>query len=461
MEERHISSEKLYYNYQGQFPPLLLDPEPALIPSETGKTHPKLITDTTLRDGAQDPHFALFPVEARLRFFDLLHQLDNGTGCIEQVEVFIYQSRDLWTLDRLLDRGYEYPQVTTWTRAIPKDIKALVNVSQGRIKETGMLASSSDHHIFDKLGHRSKAEAAERYLVPILTACEHGILPRVHLEDATKADIYGFVIPFMQRVLKETAGWAKFRICDTIGWGSPDPYAALPVGVPKLVSTLVRETGAEVEFHGHNDFGLATANSIAAYNYGCKRVNVAFAGLGERTGNTSLEQILAAYIRSYGDPGFSLRTLSQIRDLVVQEVNPISPKQPIIGEVFATQAGIHQTGMRRQEEAEGGPIYLPFDAALVGDHSRELSRIGALSGMDGIVVVLNRQIQLETGKQGRYTTSSKVVKYVYDRIQEAYDGTYDSEYDTLVGQRRTFFTPQEISSLAKEAQGKQRDTARH
>jgi isopropylmalate/homocitrate/citramalate synthase len=323
-----------------------------------------------------------------------------------------------------------------------------------------MLASSSDHHIFDKLGHPSKEVALERYLAPILTACEHNIRPRIHLEDATKADIYGFVIPFMQRVLKETDGWAKFRICDTIGWGSPDPYAALPVGIPRLIATLVQETGAELEFHGHNDFGLATANSLAAYRYGCKRVNVAFAGLGERTGNTALEQVVAGYIRTYGDPGFNLKALSQIRDLVAQEVIAIPPKQPIIGQVFATQAGIHQTGLQRQEQAEGGPIYLAFDAAMVGEESSELNRIGALSGMDGIVAVLNQQVQVETGQKGRYTVTSRVVKYIYDRIQEAYDGTYDKETDTLVDQRRTFFTPPEILALANEAPQRQRAPAR-
>ncbi|MBI2856406.1 MAG: hypothetical protein HYX93_06135, partial [Chloroflexi bacterium] len=412
--------------------------------------------DTTLRDGAQDPHFALFPPEARLKYYDLLHKLDNGTGRIEQIEVFIYQKRDLWALDRLLEREYEYPQVTTWTRALPKDVKALGNISRGRVKETGMLASSSDHHIFDKLGHRSKAEAMERYLAPILTACDYGIRPRVHLEDTTKADIYGFVIPFMQRVLKETEGWAKFRVCDTIGWGSPDPYAPLPVGIPRLISILIQETGAELEFHGHNDFGLATANSMAAYRYGCKRANVVFAGLGERSGNTSLEQVLANYVRIYGDPGFRLDTLGELRDLIAREVYPIPVKQPIIGEVFATQAGIHQSGVRRQEQAEGGLIYLPFDASVVGDESVELNRIGALSGMDGIIAVLNQQIKKETGRLGRYTTSSKVVKYVYDAIQDAYDGITDLPSDTLVGQRRTFFTPEEILALAREAEVKRK-----
>ena len=459
MAEYHIDPEIRYFNYQGRFPPLPMEHEAAPIPHFTDKTHPKLITDTTLRDGAQDPHFALFPVDARLRYFDLLHELDNGTGIIEQIEVFIYQQRDLWTLERLLEREYEFPQVTTWTRAIPKDIRDLVDVSRGSIKETGMLASSSDHHIFDKLRHRSKADAAEKYLAPILTACENGIRPRIHLEDTTKADIYGFVIPFMQRVLRETNDWAKFRICDTIGWGSPDPYAALPVGIPRLISTLVKETGAELEFHGHNDFGMATANSMASLRYGCRRVNVAFAGLGERTGNTALEQVVAGYIREYGDPGFKLGVLGSIRDLITGEVCSIPPKQPIIGEVFSTQAGIHQTGVSRQDDAGGGPIYLPFDAALVGDEVSELHRIGALSGMDGIVSVLNRQVMEETGQEGTYSNVSRAVKYVYDHIQEAYDGTYDRESETLVGQRRTFFTPEEILTLAREAEDKRRGSA--
>ena len=69
-------------------------------------------------------------------------------------------------------------------------------------------------------------KAAEKYLAPIVTACELGMRPRVHLEDTTKADIFGWVIPFMQRVMRETKGMASFRVCDTIGYGVPDPHAA-------------------------------------------------------------------------------------------------------------------------------------------------------------------------------------------------------------------------------------------
>ena len=163
-----INPDAVYYNYQGKLPPITLETSPVEPPRGFDDT--RLITDTTLRDGAQDSRFALFPVETRLAYVDLLHRLDNGTGRINRLETFIYQDRDQWALHKLLDRGYEFPEITTWTRAQPKDIKLLVDVAKGRIKETGMLASASDHHIFDKLRFASKQEAADKYLQPVHTA---------------------------------------------------------------------------------------------------------------------------------------------------------------------------------------------------------------------------------------------------------------------------------------------------
>ncbi|TAK62037.1 MAG: hypothetical protein EPO22_07845 [Dehalococcoidia bacterium] len=443
-----VNAERVYYNYGGQLPPVTLEPEPVLAPAVPDGER-KLITDTTLRDGAQDSRLAIFPAETRLKYYDLLHRLDNGTGAIYAVEAFIYQRRDVWTIGKLLDRGYEWPRVTTWTRATPKDVKLLMEVSQGRVKETGMLASASDHHIFDKLGHASKEEAIEKYLQPIRTALENDIVPRVHLEDCTRADIYGWVIPFMQRVLEESNGIARFRICDTIGWGSPDPYASLPWGVPRLFTVLKAETGAELEFHGHNDFGLATANSIASWRYGGTKVNVAFAGLGERTGNTSLEQLAAALIRHYGDPGFDLTALEEMRQLVDAEVTALNDRLPLIGEVFTTTAGIHQAGVGRQDAAPGGLIYLPFAASLFGRNEVELSRIGSLSGSEGIISVLNRELE-RTGAETRVKETSRVVKQIYDRIQDEYNGQYDEQHDHWVNSRRTFFTSEDIIELAHE-----------
>ncbi|MEX0681841.1 MAG: hypothetical protein WD904_07685 [Dehalococcoidia bacterium] len=445
-----VNEERVYYNYEGHMPPVTLEHDPAPLPQTD--VEPKLITDTTLRDGAQDARFPLFPNEDRLRYFDLLHELDNGSGRIHAIETFIYHKRDLWVLEKLLERGYEYPKVTTWIRANPKDVKELHAVTQGRITETGMLASSSDHHIFDKMGYHSKEEAVDKYLKPILTACEHDITPRVHLEDATRADIHGWVVPFMRTVLEQTEGRAKFRICDTIGWGVPDAYAAMPQGVPKLISTLFHETGAELEFHGHNDFGLATANSIAAWRYGCRKVNVAFAGLGERTGNTSLEQMLVNYIRLYGDPGFNLSVLPEMKQLVDRALTKVATNAPVIGDVFTTQAGIHQAGVARQEEAPGGLIYLAYEPSLVGQSTAERNLIGAMSGSEGIVALLNSEAE-RRGIETRFTSMSRVVKEIYDRVQEAYNGTYDESADRWVGYRTTFFTPEEIWQIAAESLG--------
>ncbi len=449
MTEYHINLEKKYYNFQGKLPPVDFLADVAVIPLTTPQNSPKIITDTTLRDGAQDPRFALFPNETKLEYFDLLHKLDNGTGRIESVEVFIYQKRDLWTLEKLLARGYDYPRVTAWTRATPKDIKLLVEVGGGRIKETGILASSSDHHIFDKMGFRSKQEAMEKYLLPILAACEYGIRPRIHLEDVTKADIQGWVIPFIQRTLKETNRLANFRLCDTLGIGVPDPWAEAPQGLPRLVSTIARATDAELEFHGHNDFGLATANCMAALRFGCKKVNVTIAGLGERTGNAALEQVIANYIRFFGDPGFNLEALTEMEEIIGYELGLTHEKLPIIGRnIFTTQAGLHQTGVQRQQRAEGGLIYLPFDPALLGRTSVDLNRIGALSGMDGLVAILNSQWEGTGGEKNKFSPTSRIAKKIYDIVHDSFDGLFDPSTDKFSNYRNSFWEPRELLELA-------------
>jgi len=444
-----LNEERVYYNYEGKMPPVEMDPDPAVPPPD--QAHPKYLTDTTLRDGAQDSRFPFFPNEDRIRYVELLHDLDNDSGIIYAIETFIYHKRDVWVLEKLLEKGFKYPRITTWIRANPKDVKELHNISQGRITETGMLASSSDHHIFDKLGYHSKTEAIDKYLKPILTACEYGITPRIHLEDTTRADIFGWVIPFIRTVLKETEGRAKFRVCDTIGWGVPDVYASLPHGIPKLISTLYKETGAEFEFHGHNDFGVATANSIAAWRFGCRKVNVAFGGLGERTGNTSLEQMLASYIRLYGDPGFNLQVLPEMKSLI-EKLVPIAANSPVIGDVFTTQAGIHQAGVARQEEAKGGLIYLAYDPAVVGRSTAERTVVGAMSGSEGIVAILNSEAE-KRGLEMRVTTTSRVVKEIYDSVQEAYNGHYDESSERWLDYRTSFFTPDEVWQMAAKSLG--------
>jgi isopropylmalate/homocitrate/citramalate synthase len=118
---------------------------------------------------------------------------------------------------------------------------------------------------------------------------------------------------------------------------------------------------------------------------------------------------------------------------------------PIVGEVFTTQAGIHQAGVAKQA-TPGGLIYLAYDPALVGRTEAERS-VRRYVRLRGIVAILNA----EAGRRGaevRFTTTSRVVKEIYDRVQEAYDGHYDAKTDRWTEYRTAFFSPEEIWQMA-------------
>jgi len=177
-------------------------------------------------------------------------------------------------------------------------------------------------------------------------------------------------------------------------------------------------------------------------------VNVAFGGLGERTGNTPLEQMVAALVRLYGDPGFDLAALTEMEALISSEVSPLFSKAPIIGsDIFTTQAGLHQTGVQRHGDAPGGLIYLPYSPDVVGRQQVELHRIGGLTGMEGIVAVLNDELEAR-GEEPRYSLVSRTVKRVYDMVQEQYDGAWDEAERAYLRPRTTFFEPQELLKMA-------------
>ena len=129
-------------------------------------------------------------------------------------------------------------------------------------------------------------------------AFEAGIRPRCHLEDVTRADIEGFVLPFAERLVRMSEQvpadkTAKIRLCDTMGFGLSYPGVALPRSIPKLVYKLNQEVGVpsdRLEWHGHNDFHKVHINGATAWLYGCDALNATLFGFGERTGNPPLER---------------------------------------------------------------------------------------------------------------------------------------------------------------------------
>ncbi|HNS56802.1 MAG TPA: histone-lysine N-methyltransferase, partial [Smithellaceae bacterium] len=160
------------------------------------------ITDTTFRDGQQArPPYS---VEQIVDIFKLLHKLGGPNGVIRQTEFFLYSKKDRQAVDECLKLGFKFPEITGWIRAAKEDIPL---VKEAGLKETGLLTSVSDYHIFLKL-NKKRSQALDDYLGIVKSVLELGIVPRCHFEDITRADIYGFCIPFATELmnLREESG---------------------------------------------------------------------------------------------------------------------------------------------------------------------------------------------------------------------------------------------------------------
>jgi isopropylmalate/homocitrate/citramalate synthase len=375
------------------------------------------ITDTTFRDGqqARPP----FTVKQIVDLFDLLHRLSGPNGVVRQTEFFLYSDRDRESLEKCLEKGYPYPEITGWVRANKKDLKLAKDMG---LKETGILTSVSDYHIFLKLNKRRK-EVFEEYLDVVGAALEAGIIPRCHFEDVTRADIYGFCVPFAQALMKlrEKSGIPiKIRLCDTMGYGVTYPGAALPRAVDKLVRAMIDDAGVPGEFlewHGHNDFHKVLINAATAWLYGCSAANGAILGFGERTGNTPLEALIVEYIGLRGETnGVDTTAITDIARYAEEEIGVTIPiNYPLVGLDFnATGAGIHIDGMIKSEE-----IYNIFDTEKI--LKRPLSIIITdKSGLAGVAHWVNTHLMLKGDRRvdKRHPGVAKIYKWVMEQYEK-------------------------------------------
>ena len=149
------------------------------------------LTDTTFRDGQQSR--APYTVDQIVHLFSLLSKLGGENGIIRQSEFFVYSEKDREAVRRCQELGLRFPEITTWIRANKRDFELVRDIG---IEETGILVSCSDYHIFKKLG-MTRSQAMQHYLKIVGEALDAGLRPRCHLEDITRADFYGFVVPFV------------------------------------------------------------------------------------------------------------------------------------------------------------------------------------------------------------------------------------------------------------------------
>ena len=354
------------------------------------------ITDTSFRDGQQsvDPYT---PKQIE-DLFKLMSKLGGPYGIIRQTEFFIYSERDREAVARCKDLGLQFPEITTWIRASREDFKLVKDLG---IRETGILVSCSDYHIFKKM-KMTRAQVMKKYLATVADAFEAGVMPRCHLEDITRADFYGFVVPFVNELMKmsQDAGIpVRIRACDTMGYGVPYTEVALPRSVPGIIYGLQHYADVEselLEWHGHNDFYKAVANASTAWLYGASAVNCSLLGIGERTGNIPLEAMVFEYASLRGSlDGMEPTVITEIARYFQEEMGyNIPPMTPFVGSAFnMTRAGIHADGLLKDEE-----IYNIFDTNKLLNRPVSVM-ISNTSGLAGIAYWINQHYDLKGDRQ--------------------------------------------------------------
>ncbi len=349
------------------------------------------MTDTTFRDGQQST--SPFTVKQIVELYRLMHRLGGKKGMIKQCEFFLYTEKDRKAVEECQQLGYEFPEITSWIRANKKDFDLVKAMG---IKETGILVSCSDYHIFKKM-HLTRRQAADQYLGIVKEALSKGIVPRCHFEDITRADFYGFVVPFAIELMKlsEEAGIpVKIRACDTLGYGISYPGVTLPRSVPGIIAGLkyyAQVPSAQLEWHGHNDFYKVVTNSATAWLYGCSSVNCSLLGIGERTGNCPLEAMVIEYASLRGTTdGMDISVITEIADYFEKEMGySIPPRTPFVGRNFnTTRAGVHADGLLKDVE-----IYNIFNTEKLLNRVPLVS-VDSHSGLAGIAYWINGYYKL-------------------------------------------------------------------
>lgn len=349
------------------------------------------ITDTSLRDGQQSVE--PYTVEQIVKIYQYLSKLSGPYGIIRQTEFFVYSKKDREALEKCQALGLKFPEITTWIRANREDFKLVRDLG---IRETGILVSCSDYHIFKKL-KMSRKQAMEHYLAAVNDAFEAGVMPRCHLEDITRADFLGFVVPFVNELMKmsrEAGIPVRIRACDTMGMGVPYSEVALPRSVPGIIYGLQHYSDVPsemLEWHGHNDFYKAVSNAATAWLYGASGVNCSLLGIGERTGNVPLEAMVMEYASLRGSlDGMDTSVITEIAEFFEKEIGyTIPPMTPFVGRNFnVTRAGIHADGLLKDEE-----IYNIFNTEKILNRPVSVL-IGKTSGLAGIAYWINQNYKL-------------------------------------------------------------------
>ncbi|AJP74533.1 homocitrate synthase [Sphingomonas hengshuiensis] len=292
---------------------------------------PVIINDSTLRDGEQAPGVAFTDQE---KVAIALALEDAG---VDEIEAGIpaMGAQEIATLTQIRE-AVTRADVIAWCRMRRSDVDAALLTGVRRVH---LSMPVSDRQIRAKFG-TGRLDVLARLADTVGYALDKGLKVSVGGEDSSRADR-----DFLCRVVVaiEESGAHRFRFADTLG--VLDPFMTRDI-----FARLCAETDIELEFHGHDDLGLATANTLAAIRGGATHASVCVLGLGERAGNAALEEVATALSEMQGrTTHVALAKLTGLAELVAgAAMRPIPEDKSIVGgSVFAHESGIHVSGLLR------------------------------------------------------------------------------------------------------------------
>lgn len=320
------------------------------------------ICDTTLRDGEQTAG-VVFSIEEK---FDIAKRLaDLG---VEQIEagIPVVSESEIKAIKKIVkaDLGCS---IMCWSRAVKADIDKVLETDCDAV---AISIATSDIHLKHKL-KKTREEILAMITEAITYAKDHGLYVSFNAEDGSRTD-YDFLLKFIKECI--SAKGDRLRLCDTIS-------VLNPTSTKFLVSKLKKDTGVPIEFHGHNDYGLAVANTLSAIEAGAEYVSTTVNGIGERAGNASLEQVIIALRYLYNiKKKYKTKNLKKLSECV-EEYSGIfvSQNQPIVGaNAFRHESGIHTDGLIKFPYT-----YESFPPEVVGQKRKFV--IGKMSGKHSII----------------------------------------------------------------------------
>lgn len=349
-----------------------------------------VLNDTTLRDGEQAPGVAFTTAEkvsiARVLAKAGITEIEAGTPAMGHEEVSAIRA--------IVEAGLA-ATIIGWCRLKKSDVDAAIDSG---VSMVNVSVPSSDLQLAAKLGI-GRGAALEQLKRVGSYARDRGLDVAVGGEDSSRADV-DFLVELIAAA--KTAGARRFRVADTLSVLDPDASFA-------LVSELCANTDLELEFHGHDDLGLATANTLAAIKAGATHASVTVIGLGERAGNAPLEEVAVALKQLYGcDTGVVLSELENVAALVAGAAARTIPlNKAIVGEhVFTHESGIHVDGLRKDRRS-----YQALDPQLLGRSNRFV--IGKHSGLSAITALLS-ELQLSVSDEESRAILARIRKHAVE-----------------------------------------------